>query len=502
MEDLQQIALPNPGGRSFTQQLALYNMSSQLPEEELQSPYSSYRIDDLRSSLLDESIGNVKTSAGELFTSVVRHNFMNAFGIGRGLTSKYSPLADRVMGAVADYGKDLGSYMYTGKAYGPKQSQASKAMGWFIPLQMQKASAGKFANVRWGESGPGVPGWSQAARAGAKAIRGASAVKNSRLGRSMRAGFKSFLGWNYMLGNPEDMSLQDAGISYLKHTAISYGIDWAANKFLRNSGSLAQHLMSFTKDNPIDKIFGDNGLFTLNDSKTQPWSQKTRLLDKRIRSSETTPAVRKRLYKQLRKRIRSEANSINMQGGGKLYQGNMARYPGLVSEAKESVARAVDESMDMTKLGRTAKKAFKGIKGIGGPKNIHEIGYWQATKNLFSTAKRTIKGIDRFEDLSESASVLSSKMMRTTWSLGGASLRLANIASGAVAAGSIVYEGIKYRDNVRQEYMKNLLSDRMTFTMMPEIGMSGTERSRAIEAIQTSGMSLRNYLGNEANMFH
>jgi hypothetical protein len=42
----------------------------------------------------------------------------------------------------------------------------------------------------------------------------------------------------------------------------------------------------------------------------------------------------------------------------------------------------------------------------------------------------------------------------------------------------------------------------MTFTMMPEIGMSGTERSRAIEAIQTSGMSLRNYLGNEAQMFH
>lgn len=465
MEPLQPPALPIPGSRSFSQQLAMYNMSSQLPPEELQNPYSDYAVDDLRRSLFDESLANTKSNAGTVFSSVVRHQFMNAFGIGMGFRTPYNPLANRIVGAGADYLKDMGSYIYSGKPYGPKASQATKASGWFIPTQMSKNP---------------MPG------------------KMARFGRASKAGFKSFLGWNFILGNPEDMSMGDMTMSYLKHTAVSYGID-AAAQWLRKPSSMIAHATAFTKGDPIEAVVGKGGLVDLQGGN---YSDKTKTAYARY--SKASVRGKKKLYKSLKRAIMNESNRIYLKPDGMAYQDLVGRFKQNFLEAKNSATTAVSESLDNTKLGRATKKAFGGFKDIVNPRDpLAGVTHRGAIKDVFKTTyKAAFKGAATVEDVAESFSTLSSKMMRTTFTLGGAALRLANIASGVVAGGAIAYEGIKYRDKVRQEYVKNMLSDRMTFTMMPEIGMSGTERSRAIEAIQTSGMSLRNYLGNEAQMFH
>lgn len=464
MEPIQAPALPLPGSRSFTQQLAMYNMSSQVPPEELQNPYSDYAVDDLRRSMFDESLANTKTNAGTVFSSVVRHQFMNAFGIGMGFKG-YRPLADRIVGAGADYAKDMGSYIYSGKPHGAKATAASKAAGWFVPVQMSKnPSAGRMA----------------------------------RLGRSGKAGFKSFLGWNFILGNPEDMSMGDMTMSYLKHTAVSYGID-AAAQWLRKPSSLIAHATTFAKGDPIEAVVGKGGLVDLQGGGYSDKTKKTY-----ARYAKASVRGKKKLYKHLKRSIMNESNRIYLKPDGLAHQDLVGRFKQNFLEAKNSASAAVSESLDGTKLGRATKKAFGGFKDIVNPRDsLAGVTHTGAIKDVFKTTyKAAFKGAATVEDVAESFSTLSSKMMRTTFTLGGAALRIANIASGVVAGGAIAYEGIKYRDKVRQEYVKNMLSDRMTFTMMPEIGMSGTERSRAIEAIQTSGMSLRNYLGNEAQMFH
>lgn len=510
MDEFQQRALPLPGSREFTQQLAMYRSAGEM-QEELQNPYSQYAVGDLRRALFDESMGNVSANAGSVFSSVVRAQFMDAFGIGRGTLNAniaHKSLASRVMKAGSEYSTDLGSYLYTGKYHGAMQSPAAKAMGWFIPLQMRGQTAGKLANVRWGESlhlgpgAPGIPGWDRSARFFASGVRGASRIRNSRLGGSMRAGFKSFLGWNFMLGNPEDMSLGDMGVSYAKHVALSYGIDALSSRFLRRPGALIGHISTLFKDDPLEKIIGKNGL--LPDFENAGYSQKLKNRIETYRNGKNLTAPQKKnLYTKIRRQLQKESDAINLKSNGALQRNIVSRYKGLFLEAKDNVKRMVSGSLDNSATGRSFKRGLGGILNVSTSEldTLHGVTFRGAVKDTFKSTFKLAKG-GTFGEVGSSLSTLASRTMRNTWTLGGYALRLANVASGVLAAGAIVNEGLKYGDKVREEYVKNMLSDRMTFTMMPEVGMTGTERTRAVEAIQNSGMSLRNYLGQEAQMFH
>jgi hypothetical protein len=503
MEAFQQLALPSAGGREFTQQLAMYNAAGIMPEE-IQNPYSDYSVAELRRSLFQESLANTRANAGALFSAAVRGQFMDAFGIGRGTLNAnvaHKTLGSRMMTAGADYASDIGSYLYTGKAAGKRPSSASAAMGWFVPLQMKNQTAGAFGNVRWGENSRSSIGGIQ--RGAASIARGASRIRNSRLGGSMKAGFKSFLGWNFMLGNPEDMSLGDMAISYAKHVGLSYGIETISNRFLRRPGALIGHISTFFKDDPIEKILGKDGL--IQDFEGSGFSDSLKNRVSRYRNAkDLRPQQKKALYSKIRKQLQKESDRINLSSDGKLYQNVLGRYKGMVSEAKKVTKNAVNNSLDKTGVGRAFRKGLSSISDIADTEvdKLAGVTFRGAAKDTFKTAGRFIRGKATGIDMADSFSVLSSRTMRNAWTIGGAALRVANVASGVIAAGAIVNEGLKYRDKVREEYVRNMMSDRMAFTMMPEVGMSGTERTRAVEAIQNSGMSLRNYLGNEAQMMH
>lgn len=503
MEEFQQLAIPKAGGREFTQQLAMYNSAGIMPEE-IQNPYSDYSVGELRRSLFQESLANTRANAGAVFSSVVRAQFMDAFGIGRGTLNAnvaHKSLGLRMMSSGADYVSDIGSYLYTGKSSGAAPSAASKAMGWFVPIQMKNETAGKFGNVRWGENSRSSIGGIQ--RQAASIARTGSKIRNSRLGGSMKAGFKSFLGWNFMLGNPEDMSLGDMAVSYAKHVGLSYGIETIANRFLRRPGALIGHISTLFKDDPLERILGKDGLIQDFEGSGYSDSLKRRVSTYR-NNTKLKPQQKKTLYTKIRKQLQKESDRINLSPDGKVYQNMLGRYKGMVNEAKSRTKKAIGDSLDKTGVGRSFRRGLSSISDIADTEvdRLAGVTFRGATKDAVGTTGRWLRRKATGEAVGDSFSVLASRTMRNTWTIGGAALRMANIASGVVAAGAIVNEGLKYKDKVREEYVRNMMSDRMAFTMMPEVGMSGTERTRAVEAIQNSGMSLRNYLGNEAQMMH
>ena len=504
MDEFQQRALPLPGSREFVQQLAMYRSAGEM-QEELQNPYSQYGVGDLRRSLFDESLGNVRANSASVFSSVVRAQFMDAFGIGRGTLNaniQHTSLARRMMNSTAQYTDDIGSYLYTGKHAGPLQSPASKAMGWFIPLQMRGQTSGALANVNWGAGQKGIIGGLKQEAAGL--ARGASRLRNGRMFGSMKAGFKSFLGWNYMLGNPEDMSLGDMAVSYAKHVGLSYGIDALSSRFMRRPGALIGHISTLFKDDPLEKLIGKNGL--IPDFENAGYSEKLKNRIERFRTGKNLSAPQKKnLYTKIRRQLIKESDAINLKSNGMLQQNITSRYKGLMLEAKDKAKKLISDSLDKSGMGRSFKRGLSSLSDISGNEvdRLAGVTFRGATKDTFKTsASFVLKRGATFSEVRDSFSTLASRTMRNTWTLGGYALRLANVASGVLAAGAIVNEGLKYGDKVREEYVKNMLSDRMAFTMMPEVGMTGTERTRAVEAIQNSGMSLRNYLGQEAQMFH
>lgn len=84
----------------------------------------------------------------------------------------------------------------------------------------------------------------------------------------------------------------------------------------------------------------------------------------------------------------------------------------------------------------------------------------------------------------------------------GMGLRAINFAGMVHGAVSIVGEAMKYRDSVRANFQREALSYETSFEYNPELPGASSERQRAIEAIQSSSLNLRNMIGQEGQLMH
>lgn len=452
------------GGQQFSQALAIYNNSKLFTDPSLVEP-PIQDLNEMRMNTLDTTMSSVKTSAGDLFSSVVRANFMKAFGIGHqtmNANKAHNPLVDRIMSGGTDALKDMGSYLYSGKSFGKEMSATTKAMKWFAPVQIR---------------------------------RNPSKMFGARLGRSMTSGFRSFLGWNYILGNPDNMTAGDMTMSYMKNVAVSYGLDLAATKFLRRPGAIINHLSTMFKEDAVEKLFGENGLIGKNVQ--SGFSDQLKKKIQQYSAGGVTGSQKAELARRIRRNAGKELDRLSIKNPA-LYENAWGNARNLFNEAAD-----VTEKIAKDAYSKLPKGLRKTLEISPRPKDILQgVSLRSATKEVFRDSYRFVTGQASKETVAASVGAMSSRLMRNTWTLGGISLRIANIASGGLAAASIANEVIKYRDNVRTEYIRNMTSDKMAYTMAPEFGMSGTERTRAVEAIQNSSMNLRNFLSQEAGMIH
>lgn len=81
---------------------------------------------------------------------------------------------------------------------------------------------------------------------------------------------------------------------------------------------------------------------------------------------------------------------------------------------------------------------------------------------------------------------------------GLSALNVANSFSGVFAVKNIIDAFNSYQHDMRKELLKGAFTRDFAFEQRVPIGPEGTERSRAIEAIQNSSLNARSYLGNEA----
>lgn len=468
-------SLPNPRTPTFIQQMALYNSVAEVaPYGEMQppSPYYGLPIARMRREIFEETAGNLLSDSRDLLAAYVRHSFMDAFGIGQSsLNPKkpHSPFVHRMYKGGANYLSDLGMYMYSGKAY--QMYPATKALGWFFPVPFGRPDAVK---------------------------------PTGKLGSFFRIGkasLKSYLGWNFILGSPEDMTLKDHTMSLLKHTAASFGIDFLSRRLFRNPVSLISHIATITKQDPIEKIMEFSGLRA-----TAIQSPQTRRLYEKYMNPNTSPDTKKKIFRRLKKGLMREADRVNLDTGGKVYEGLVGRLKSFLSESSRNATESIKSSLNNTARANLFGRGLGSMRNIAAGETVDPIagkGFFRLSKDFVTQAKRSV--VDRtvpWSDVLSTGRDLAARTTRNAWVLGGMALRLANVASGVIAAGSILTEVARYRNKVREEYARNVLSDSTAFALIPEFGMSGTERTRAIEAIQNSGMSFRNYLGQEASMYH
>jgi hypothetical protein len=87
-------------------------------------------------------------------------------------------------------------------------------------------------------------------------------------------------------------------------------------------------------------------------------------------------------------------------------------------------------------------------------------------------------------------------------SVGLSAMNVANAFSGVFAVKNIIDAFNSYQHDMRKELIKGALTRDFAFEQAVPVGPGGTERSRAIEAIQNAGLNARSYLGNEAAIMH
>lgn len=469
----------------FAQQLAAYRSSSLMAQQEPEMIQNNTTFEQFRDDAFKEYTRNQIDNAATIGSSVVRHQFLNALGVGKqGFAGgNWSRFSERLGKAGGNVLSDLGGYVYQGKSFAAdgKYSTATNALRWFVPLAKDGRNPGQ--------------------------SRARNFLPGSTRGR-FSAGLRSYLGWNWMLGNPQDMSVGEHAWSLTKHMAVSYGMDYITNKLMRNPGKILEHLSGFGTQNFISNFIegADAGGIA---SKLSP------KLARRIQTFKTggfKAAKKASVHRKLVRAVSREINALPIAGRNEVYTAmkqqmskhlfNGQKTPGkriielarnMVSESKfghTGSARAAEGFLDYFSSARKLpdELAGKGVLRLTGKSITSTWG--------FATGKKT------FDELSSTVGALTSRLTRNAFTIGGVALRMTNIASGAIAAISLVNEGQKYRNKLRTEYTRNLMSDSMAFSYMPEMGMNGTERTRAVEAIQNSSMGLRNFLGQEGGMMH
>lgn len=142
----------------------------------------------------------------------------------------------------------------------------------------------------------------------------------------------------------------------------------------------------------------------------------------------------------------------------------------------------------------------KGVASTMRSTTIGELNAGLRKHTLRSTLEHAVEG-QWSEALRGSASLVS-RWGQVGATAFGTALRAINWIGGVSSVHSIAQSYSDYRNNIRMTMMKEASAFDTAYSAMPEFGAAVSERQRAIEGIQNAGMSLRNYFGNEAAMFH
>lgn len=467
----------------FAQQLAAYRSSSLMAQQEPEMIQNNTSFEQFRDQAFKDYTRNQIDNAATIGSSIIRRPFLNALGIGKqGFAGgNWSKFSERVGKAGGDILSDMGGYVYQGKGFSQsgKYSDATNAVRWFVPIARDNRIPGKPSLFR---------------------------------GRGrFTAGMRSYLGWNWMLGNPQDMSLGDHAWSLTKHMAVSYGMDYVTNKLLRNPGKILEHLSGFGRQNFLKDLVSSSDMSNVVSS----FSPKLR---KRIEDFNApgkkgvTVAGKAARHRRLIRSMSAELNDLPISNKNEIYSVMKKRMQSILTdEEKTPINRVMTLARNMvseSKFSHTrSARAADGILDYFS--SARKLPDELAGKGVFGLAKASISsgwglltGKASVEKAASNFGALSSRLTRNAFTIGGVALRMANIASGAIGAISLLNEGEKYRNKLRTEYTRNMMSDSMAFSYMPEMGMNGTERTRAVEAIQNSSMGLRNFLGQEGMMSH
>jgi hypothetical protein len=469
--------------QEFAQQLAAYRNARLMATQNPQLLEVSQPWEEFKDSAFEEYLKNQLDNVATVFSAGVRERFLSTLGIGSNLgKANPTPLVARVGKATADILSDTAGYIYQGNAFGGKKySDAMNAVRWFVPIAQDPSTTTRIGRLA-----------------------------NSLLGRNagrIGAGLRSYLGWNWMLGNPQDMSFGEHVWSLTKHMALSYGMDIVLGKMMRNPGKILEHLTSFSeqsffstyiKSDPIKEVeqYFSRGL--------------KRNLDSFRKSKFRGKSNRNIRYRRLVSRLSKEINDLPFTAKETLYRYTKDQMANILAKSgqgpMERVANIARNVISNSKFSHTgaARQSGRFLDMFAGGARSNTVH-----KSLLETASTAIKSTSSFmigrtsgEVAARDIGALTSRLTKSALNLGGAALRVANITSGVIGAANLAVETSRYRDKLRVEYIKNMMSDSMAYSYMPEMGMSGTERTRAIEAIQNSAMGLRNFLGNEGLMMH
>lgn len=476
--------------QQFAQELAAYRNATAMGMAEPELLQTNQPWEEFKNSAFQEYVRNQLDNTTTVFSSVVRERFLSTLGIGSQLgKSNQTPLMGRIGNATADILGDTAGYVYQGKSFGEggKYSKSMNALRWFVPIAEDTSKVAEGNILRRG------------------ATKTANVFRRGRL----TAGIRSYLGWNWMLGNPQDMSLGEHAWSLTKHVALSYGMDIALGKLMRNPGKIMEHLTSFapndffkqfvtTSTGDVEQYFSKGLKASLNNYRKDGFKGRS---NRNIR------------YRRLVSKFNKEVNQLPFHAKNDLYDKMKREMSSILSKSAgetpmKRIAGIVRNMISNSKYAHTgtARQSSRLLNLFSTAREAPTM----PEKGLLSTANTAIKssaswlfgGKTSGEVAARDVGALTSRMSRSALNLGGAAIRMANIASGAIGAVGLLTETTKYRDKLRTEYIKNMMSDSMAYSYIPEMGMSGTERTRAVEAIQNSSMGLRNFLGSEGSMMH
>ena len=325
---------------------------------------------------------------------------------------------------------------------------------------------------------------------------------------AIRAGIKSFYGWNVLLGVDESATLSDYAASLTKHIAGAYAFRAASYMFNRGKTGILGLTASMVGRLGNDRV---TGAF-LGHLKRAGFGEALKELG---------------LLKSATGRVTAEEIRRARQffaGAGPTGKRDMIRFYRWSKSVAESQAAAQASAKTLVNAEKAATQRLeKKLMAAIQPGKLESKSLTEATGKYLSARAKVLResfrsraietggkfGLAETTELAaakqaaqvagrETRMFLASRIAQTI----GFGMRIANIVAGASMAFTAVKAMREYQKESLREYINQAYGMDTTYSNFPQYQMDGTERQRAIQAIQESNLNIRNALGNEASFVH
>lgn len=347
-------------------------------------------------------------------------------------------------------------------------------------------------------------------------------------------GLKSWLAWSALTGNPDrlsEMTLPEVVGSALPYVATAGVVNTARAFAHRHYASFMGGFLVKADTNPIvqklQERFG-KGITDLSPKSLTKFPGATTMANQEVAaavgrniekyySTNMNRILNPRMERMLTdtRRIMEGKSALHlntdklMKFRGQNISANQAALylekeivslKGSMSSMRlEDAAQKLDDlERQFTNIKKTSISRMRGTKAFA--KEAWDKGLFHPERNKFLQPPTTTSGIGPTSTAVKSG--LTEKMFGY---LGKAAATGAAIGTGITAASYMldIAAGVqRFRSDVARELARGGSEYETAFTMTPMIYGAGTERQRAVEAIQSSSLNLRNFVGNEAGLMH